>query len=69
MAKALTILMILLIVGSLFSALLQLARKKDGAADASVVKALTFRVGLSVCLFALLMAGFRFGIISPQGLR
>lgn len=69
MARALTILMILLIVGSLFSALLQLTRKKDGDDDASVVKALTLRVGLSVCLFVLLLVGFRLGIISPQGLR
>jgi hypothetical protein len=60
--------MMLAIFGSLISALVFLLRggKRD---DRRVVKALSWRIGLSITLFALLMAGFYFGIISPQGAR
>lgn len=68
LAKILTILMLFMILGSLFTALYQLMHKR-GEADASVVKALTMRVALSVGLFVVLLLGFRFGLISPQGLR
>jgi hypothetical protein len=67
LAKVLTILMLLLILGSLFTALLQLSRKRG--TDAAVVKALTLRVGLSVGLFVMLLLSFHFGWISPQGMR
>jgi hypothetical protein len=33
-----------------------------------VATALTWRIGLSLALFVLLMAGFYFGIIEPHGL-
>ena len=67
LAKVLTLLMLLLIVGSLFTALLQLSRKRGS--DASVVRALTLRVLLSVSLFVMLLLSFHFGWISPQGMR
>jgi Protein of unknown function (DUF2909) len=57
---------IVFILGSLFSALYYMIRDK-GQSDRTV-KALTWRVGLSIALFALLMAGSYFGLISPQGL-
>lgn len=67
LAKLVTIALLLLILGSLFSALYRLMRKReDGAA---VAKALTLRVALSIGLFLLLLAGFQLGVIAPQGLR
>ena len=53
--------MLLLIVASLASAALFMLRK-DGDPK-RMVKALALRVGLSVALFAMLMAGYYFGLI------
>ena len=64
--KVLVILMLLVIVGSLFSALVFLFRDRGSTRTA---KALTLRISLSITLFVLLMAGFYFGIIPPAGLR
>ncbi len=55
---------LLVIVGSLASALYFLVKDK-GQSDRTL-KALTLRVSLSVGLFLLLMAGFYFGIIPPR---
>jgi hypothetical protein len=65
--KIIVILMLLVIVGSLVSALVFLY--KDRGNGTRVARALTVRVALSITLFCLLMAGFYFGIIPPQGLR
>lgn len=65
--KVIVVLMLLVIVGSLVSALVFLY--KDGGNGTRMAKALTARVALSITLFCLLMAGFYFGIIPPQGLR
>lgn len=59
--RIIIILMLLLIAGSLFTALLHLM--KGGKQDSRVVKALTWRISLSIGLFVLLMLGFRLGII------
>ena len=59
--KIFIILMLLLIIGSLFSALALLY--KDGGNGERTAKALTIRVSLSVILFISLMLGFYFGII------
>jgi uncharacterized RDD family membrane protein YckC len=59
--RILVILLLLVIVGSLFSGLFFLYRDKSGGAR--VVRALTVRIGLSLFLFLLLMAGFYFGFI------
>jgi hypothetical protein len=48
-------------VGNLFSGLFFLYR--DRGTGERTVRALTWRVGLSVALFAILLAGFRFGLI------
>lgn len=55
------ILFILLILGSLGSALFFLI--KDSGQSRRTARALALRVGLSVTLFLLLMAGYYFGLI------
>jgi len=65
--RIIVILMLLMIVGSLFSALLFLY--KDRGTGTRTARALTIRVALSITLFCLLMAGFYFGLIPPLGLR
>jgi len=57
--------MLLLIVGSLFSALTFLY--KDNGQGERTVKALTLRISLSIALFLFLMLGFYFGIIPARG--
>lgn len=56
---------LLVIVGSLFSALLYLI--KDKGNTERTVKALTVRITLSLTLFLLLIAGFYFGVLPPRG--
>lgn len=63
LVKILVILMLILILGSLFSALYYLI--KDDSHSNRTVKALTWRISLSITLFLLLMLGFYTGIISP----
>jgi hypothetical protein len=65
--KIFVILMLVAILGSLFSALVFLY--KDGGKGHRTAKALTWRISLSISLFLLLMAGFYFGVIPPMGLR
>jgi hypothetical protein len=64
--KIIVIVLLLGIVGSLGSALFYLVRDKGGSDR--TVKSLTIRVGLSLALFLLLMAGYYFGFIPKQGL-
>lgn len=64
--KIIVIVMLVLIFASLFSALVFLF--KDKGRGTRTARALTWRIGLSMTLFLLLMAGFYFGIIPPQGL-
>jgi len=65
--KILVVIVLLVIVGSLFSALVFLY--KDGGSGTRMAKALTVRITLSITLFVLLMAGLYFGFIPPLGLR
>ena len=65
--RILALLFILFILGSLASALYYLIKDK-GQTDRTV-KMLTIRVGLSLALFVLLMAGYYFGIVPQSGLR
>jgi len=62
--KIVVILFVILIVASLASALYYLVRDR-GQSDRTV-KALTVRVAFSVALFALLMLGFYFGLITDK---
>lgn len=64
--KGFIIVMLILILVSLFSALTMLLRR--GHHGTAIAKALTWRIGLSLTLFVLLMAGLYFGIIPPDGL-
>lgn len=60
------LLFIVFILGSLFSALYYMIR--DKGQSTRTVRALTWRVGLSIALFLMLMLGSYFGFITPQGL-
>jgi len=61
LVKVIIVLTLIVIVGSLFSALFFLAKDKTGSER--TVKALTVRIGLSITLFLLLMLGYYFGLI------
>ncbi len=63
MFKILVLIMLGFVLASLFSALLFLAR--DQGRGERTVRALTVRISLSLLLFALLMAGYHFGFITP----
>jgi len=67
LTKIFIILMLIAILASLFSALVFLM--KDKGTGTRTVKALTWRIGMSITLFILLMAGFYFGLITPTGLQ
>ncbi len=59
--RIIVILFLIAIVGSLASALYVLVTDRGGSNR--TVKALALRVGLSLTLFLLLMAGYYFGLI------
>lgn len=65
--KSVVILLLLLILASLFSALAYLVRDRGGTRR--TVRALTWRIGLSLALFALLLFAGWMGWIQPRGLR
>ena len=62
--KIIVILFIVMILASLGSALYFMV--KDKGASERTARALTWRAVLSVTLFALLMLGFHFGIITTK---
>ena len=64
--RVIVFLFIAVILFSLGSALYYLIKDK-GQSDRTV-KALTVRITFSIVLFLILMLGFYFGLISPQGL-
>lgn len=66
LAKIVIVLMLLMIIGSLFSGLYHLM--SDKGASEKTVRALTVRISLSVLLFILLMIGYGSGILQPHGL-
>lgn len=59
--KIIVVLTLIVIVGSLFSALFFLSKDKTGGDR--TVKALTVRIGLSILLFILLLIAGKFGLI------
>lgn len=61
MIKLFVVLVLLAIVGSLFSGLFYLY--KDRGSGTRTVRALTLRIGLSISLFVLLLVSYRFGLI------
>ena len=62
MFKLVIVLLLIGVIVSLFSGLFFLFR--DHGAGQRTVKALSIRVGLSVALFALLLVGHRYGLLS-----
>ena len=67
LVKIVVILLFLLVVGSLGSALVYLIR--DKGKGERVVRALTFRIGLSLLAFMILILGTYLGWIEPHGLH
>ena len=65
--KILVVLLLLLAIGSLASGLVFLLRDK-GQTDRTV-KALTWRVGISITAFLLIMIGWYFGFIPVHGIQ
>jgi len=63
LVKALIVAALLAVVISLAVALVRLVRGQGSG----VVKALTWRIGLSLLLFALLMVGMLAGVVVPHG--
>ena len=59
--KVIVVLTLIVIVGSLFSALFFLSKDKTGGDR--TVRALTIRIGLSILLFILLLIAGKFGLI------
>ena len=59
--KTLVVVMLLLVVGSLFSALYFMYR--DKGKSKRMVTALTFRIALSVSIFFVLIGSYYFGLI------
>jgi len=62
--KFIVIALVILIIASLASALYYLIKDRGGSTR--TVRALTWRVALSITLFLLLMLGFHFGIINSR---
>ncbi|MEJ5210792.1 MAG: twin transmembrane helix small protein [Burkholderiales bacterium] len=62
--RSLVVAFLIVIVASLFSALAFLL--KDKGSTERTVKALSVRIGVSITLFVLLMAGFYFGVLPPK---
>jgi small neutral amino acid transporter SnatA (MarC family) len=65
--KIIIVLALLVIVGSLGSALYYLLMDRERSPR--TVKALTWRIGLSIGLFLLLLAGFGAGFLKPHGIK
>ncbi|MBA3696887.1 MAG: twin transmembrane helix small protein [Methylotenera sp.] len=59
--KVIIVLTLIVILGSLFSALFFLTKDKNGGKR--TVRALTIRIGLSIALFILLLIAGKFGLI------
>jgi len=65
--KAIILLILLVIIGSLGQALYYLI--KDRNRSPRTVKALTVRIALSIGLFFLLLLAYGAGLIQPHGIR
>ena len=66
LVKIIVIFLFILIIGSLGSALFGLLKVGDDSNR--TVRALTYRIGLSIVAFIILMVGAKFGWIQPHGL-
>ena len=66
MFKIVIVIVLLFIIFSLGAALFAFV-KKDRDSD-SMIKALTYRIALSIGLLILMMLGAQFGLITPNGM-
>jgi len=66
LTKSLIVLALLLIIASLASALFYLVT--DRSRSPRTAKALTYRIGMSLALFFLLLVGYQSGLLHPHGL-
>jgi branched-subunit amino acid transport protein AzlD len=64
--KFIVVIILLAIISSLASALYYLVKKEEE--PAKLVRALTWRIGLSITLFFLLIIAFIMGWIQPHGI-
>tara|TARA_Y100001934_G_C12145065_1_gene674492 strand:- start:547 stop:771 length:225 start_codon:yes stop_codon:yes gene_type:complete len=65
--KVIIVIIFLSILASLFSALFYMV--KDRGENSRTLKALSFRIGISVGLFILLLVLWKLGIIEPHGIQ
>lgn len=68
LVKMIIILFLLVIIYSLGSALYYLTHERNDADASRVIKALTWRIGLSLLLFGLLFVAYALGWIQPHGI-
>jgi Na+/H+-translocating membrane pyrophosphatase len=66
--KTLIIIAFVAIVASLGSALFHLVKHKDQVNSQKTLKALTFRIGLSVVLFIFVVIAVATGLVEPTGI-
>ena len=64
--KLLIVLAFFAVIVSLGSALIRL-NQSGGSGDRGVVKALTWRIGLSIALFLFIMLAYWMGWVTPHG--
>jgi hypothetical protein len=67
LGRLFVIAVLIAIIGTLGSALFQFTRA--GGDSSRMLRSLTWRVGLSVALFLLLLLAWRMGYIHPHGLN
>jgi len=67
LGRLIIIIVLVAIIGTMVSALFQLKRGSDDSGR--MVRSLTWRVGLSVFLFLLLMLAWKMGYIHPHAVQ
>ncbi len=65
--KIIFVIAFIIIILSLGSALFHLVNRKDQEHSDKTVKALTFRIGLSLVLFIMMYIAYATGLIKPEG--
>lgn len=65
--KLIIVAMLFIVIASLASAMFHLV-KGEGKSSDKVLKSLTWRIGLSVFIFILLLVGQSMGLISPHSI-
>lgn len=68
LVKTIIVLFLIVIIYSLGSALYFLTHERSESDSDRVVKALTWRIGLSLLLFILLFIAYSLGWINPHGI-